>query len=107
MRRDNSTYGSVSLTLGSIWIFTYLIVFFIFRFLMGGFYFYIMLGMSGYVFIFVVTLLTVIYGIIGMIKDRKLPMAIIGLNLGITIFIILLLYFFLRPYFLYPYGPLL
>ena len=49
--------------------------------------------LMGWVLMFVIPLVTVIYGIIGMVKDNKIPLAIVGLNLGIAYLIILAINF--------------
>jgi len=60
-----------------------------------------LVAFMGYALVFVVPLLTVIYGIVGAIKDNKIPMAIIGLNLGLVVGIQVLFNFLER--FLYYY----
>ena len=57
----------------------------------------------GYVFIFVMPLITVIYGIVGVVKDNKVVMAIIGLNLGIIVWIMLVMNFYFNVIFYNPY----
>jgi hypothetical protein len=58
----------------------------------------------GYVLMFAIPLITVIYGIIGMVKDRNMAMAIVGLTFGIIVLIIILLPFlgfmFYGPFYL-------
>ena len=85
IRNENSAYGSISLTLG--------IISFIIGFIGTIFYFTIVVMLMGWVLMFVIPLVTVIYGIIGMVKDNKIPLAIVGLNLGIAYLIILAINF--------------
>jgi len=59
--------------------------------------------LMGYVFIFVMPLITVIYGIVGVVKDNKVVMAIIGLNLGIIVWIMLVMNFYFNFIFYTPY----
>ena len=53
----------------------------------------------GYVLMVIIPVVTVIYGIIGLVKDNKIPLAIVGLNLGIAYFIMIVINFVL--FFLY------
>jgi hypothetical protein len=55
----------------------------------------------GYVLMFAIPLITVIYGIIGMVKDRNMAMAIVGLSLAIIYWVML----FLPIFFFYPIYP--
>lgn len=59
----------------------------------------------GYVFMFVIPLVTVIYGIVGLVKDNKVVMAIIGLNLGIIVWIMIFMNFYFNVIFHTPYFP--
>ncbi len=43
--------------------------------------------LMGYVLMFAIPIVTIIYGIIGAVKDHNLAMAIVGLNLGIAYWI--------------------
>lgn len=63
--------------------------------------FVILVMTMGYALVFIVPSLTVIFGIVGLIKDNKIPMAIIGLNLGLIVWIQVIFNFVER--FLYYY----
>ncbi len=93
IRNENSGFGSISLTLGIISF-----ILSLFTPLTGS---VILVMTMGWALVFIVPLLTVIYGIVGAIKDNKLPMAIIGLNLGLVVWIQVLFNFIER--FLYYY----
>lgn len=93
IRNENSGFGSISLTLGII------------SFILSLFFpltgFVILVMTMGYALVFIVPSLTVIFGIVGLIKDNKIPMAIIGLNLGLIVWIQVIFNFVER--FLYYY----
>ncbi|MFX0076963.1 MAG: hypothetical protein ACFE96_16070 [Candidatus Hermodarchaeota archaeon] len=50
----------------------------------------------GYVLMFAMPIIVLIYGFIGIIKDRKLAMAIIGLNLGLAYFVLMVFGIFIN-----------
>ena len=66
---------------------------------MDGALYYLM----GYVFMFAMPIITIIYGIVGLAKDNKIPMAIIGLNLGIAYLVIMLVRYFVIFSYSSPY----
>jgi len=66
---------------------------------MDGALYYLM----GYVFMFAMPIITIIYGIVGLAKDNKIPMAIIGLNLGIAYLVIMLVRYFMIFSYSSPY----
>jgi len=76
IRNENSAYGFISLTLGTILIILHIPSFIIMK------PFYVVMG---FVLVIVMPIITVIYGIVGMVKDNKLVMAIIGSNCGLAI----------------------
>lgn len=76
IRKDNSAYGFISLILGIILIILHIPSFIIMQ------PFYVVMG---FVLVIVMPIITVIYGIVGMVKDNKLVMAIIGSNCGLAI----------------------
>ena len=86
IRNENSAYGSISLTLGII----SLVLGYFGTFLMGALYY-----LMGYVLMFAIPLITVIYGIIGMVKDRNMAMSIVGLNFGIIVWIMIFFDFYM------------
>jgi len=57
---------------------------------MGGALYHLM----GFVFMFAMPIITIIYGSVGLVKDNKIPMAIIGLNLGIAYLVMMLVRYF-------------
>jgi len=59
----------------------------------------------GYVLMFAIPLITVIYGIIGMVKDRNMAMAIVGLSFGIIVFILIYVNYFMRILYYPPFYP--
>jgi len=83
------TLGIISLSLG------------IFNILFGAPLYYLM----GYVLMFAIPLITVIYGIIGMVKDRNMAMAIVGLSFGIIVFILIYVNYFMRILYYPPFYP--
>ena len=60
----------------------------------------------GYVGFILVPLLAIIFGIVGIVKDRVVVMGIIGMNLALVYFIILAINFFMfmlyPPWYYYP-----
>jgi len=56
--------------------------------------------LMGYVLMFAIPLITVIYGIIGMTKDRNMAMSIVGLTFGIIVWIIIFVFMFIPFYYL-------
>ncbi|MFW9945413.1 MAG: hypothetical protein ACFFDX_01145 [Candidatus Odinarchaeota archaeon] len=91
MRNEKSAYGSVSLTLGVI-SFT---LAFIMLVLNGPIYY-----LMGYVLMWVAPIVAIVYGIVGLVKDHKIPMAIIGLNFTIAFFILILIRYLTYYYFI-------
>lgn len=81
-RNDNSAYGFISLTLGIILIILHIPPIII----MEPFY-----VLMGFVLVLVMPIITTIYGIVGIVKDKKLVMAIIGSNCGLAILTFFLL----------------
>jgi hypothetical protein len=63
-----------------------------------------MFTLMGYVMTFAMPLITVIYGIIGMVKDRNMAMSIVGLSFGIIVWIMIFFNFFMNIYYP-PYYP--
>ena len=57
--------------------------------IMGGAVFYLM----GYVLMWVAPIIAIVYGIVGIVKDHKIPMAIIGLSFAAAYFIMILIRF--------------
>ncbi len=60
-------------------------------FLVGAIYY-----LMGYVLMFVMPILVFIYGIVGVVKDKGVAMAIVGLNLGLVYIIIMVFGYFRR-----------
>ncbi|MFX0181135.1 MAG: hypothetical protein ACFE78_13195 [Candidatus Hodarchaeota archaeon] len=46
--------------------------------------------LMGYVLIWAAPIIALVYGIVGLVKDHKIPMAIIGLNFTMAFYIIFL-----------------
>ena len=61
--------------------------------------------LMGYVLMFAIPLITVIYGIIGMTKDRNMAMSIVGLSFGIIVWIIIFVNYFMRFMYYPPFYP--
>ncbi len=59
----------------------------------------------GYVLMFVMPILIITYGIIGVIKDKGVAMAIVGLNLGVAYFLMMVLRYFMNFMYYPPYYP--
>jgi hypothetical protein len=57
--------------------------------IIGGPIYYLM----GYVLMWVAPIIAIVYGIVGVVKDHKIPMAIIGLSFAVAFFIIILIRF--------------
>ena len=60
----------------------------------------------GYAGMFIMPLLTLVFGIVGVVKDRSVAMSIVGLNLSLAVFVIMLINYFMRfmvynPYYYY------
>ena len=75
IRNDNSAYGFISLTLRIILIILHIPPIIIMEPI------YILMG---FVLVLVMPIITTIYGIVGIVKDKKLLMAIIGLILELV-----------------------
>ncbi|MFX1476981.1 MAG: hypothetical protein ACFFCI_02505 [Promethearchaeota archaeon] len=75
IRNENSAFGFSSLTLGIVLVILHIIDIII----MEPFY-----VLMGFALALAMPIITVIYGIVGMVKDKKLVMAIIGLNCGLA-----------------------
>ena len=59
--------------------------------IIGGPIYYLM----GYVLMWVAPIIAIVYGIVGTVKDNKIPMAIIGLNFAVADFILILTRYFM------------
>ena len=67
--------------------------------IIGGPIYYLM----GYVLMWVAPIIAIVYGIVGIVKDHKVPMAIIGLNFAVADFILIII----RYITYYIYSPII
>lgn len=71
----------------------------IFAILTGIYLYYFM----GQILMFVMPILILTYGIVGIVKDKVVAMAIVGLNLGIVYIFIMIVFYLMHYMIYYPY----